>query len=102
MDRRTFLAGTGAALLAAPLVAEAQGGYKPEFKMSVVVSEDTAWGRAAIRFADVLRSGPRDASTLRPTSMEGSSRANKRVSSGFCRKVKLTLPSARLSIGHHR
>jgi len=43
-------------LLAAPLAAEAQGGYKPEFKMSVVVSEDTAWGRAAIRFANVLRS----------------------------------------------
>jgi TRAP-type C4-dicarboxylate transport system substrate-binding protein len=42
--------------LAAPLAAEAQGGYKPEFKLSVVVNEDTAWGRAAIRFADAVRS----------------------------------------------
>jgi len=29
--------------------------YRPEFKMSVVVAEDTAWGRAAKRFADALR-----------------------------------------------
>ena len=29
--------------------------YKHEFKMSVVVAEDTAWGRAAKRFADALR-----------------------------------------------
>ena len=28
---------------------------KQEFKMSVVVAEDTAWGRAAKRFADALR-----------------------------------------------
>lgn len=28
---------------------------KAEFKMSVVVAEDTAWGRAAKRFADALR-----------------------------------------------
>jgi hypothetical protein len=41
-------------LLTAPLAAEAQGGYKPEFKMSVVVNEETAWGRAAIRFADAV------------------------------------------------
>jgi tripartite ATP-independent transporter DctP family solute receptor len=29
--------------------------YKPEFKMSVVIAQDTAWGRAAKRFADALR-----------------------------------------------
>ena len=29
--------------------------YKPEFKMSVIVTEDTAWGRAATRFADAVR-----------------------------------------------
>src|SRR5215470_2329201 len=29
--------------------------YKHEFKMSLVVAEDTAWGRAAKRFADALR-----------------------------------------------
>src|SRR5215470_14261077 len=29
--------------------------YRHEFKMSLVVAEDTAWGRAAIRFADALR-----------------------------------------------
>ena len=48
MDRRTFIATSGIAILTAPLPAEAQGGYKPEFKMSVVVNEETAWGRAAI------------------------------------------------------
>jgi TRAP-type transport system periplasmic protein len=29
--------------------------YKPEFKMSVVVNEETAWGRAADRFADAVK-----------------------------------------------
>jgi tripartite ATP-independent transporter DctP family solute receptor len=29
--------------------------YKPEFKMSVVVNEETSWGRAANRFADAVR-----------------------------------------------
>jgi tripartite ATP-independent transporter DctP family solute receptor len=56
MDRRAFISGIAGGLLAAPLAAEAQSGYKSEFKMSVVVNEDTAWGRAAIRFADALRS----------------------------------------------
>ena len=56
MDRRAFLGTLAGGLLAAPLAAEAQGAYKPEFKMSVVVNEDTTWGRAAIRFADAVRS----------------------------------------------
>ena len=56
MERRRFLAMMTGGLLATPLAAEAQSGYKSEFKMSVVVNEDTAWGRAAIRFADALRS----------------------------------------------
>jgi TRAP-type C4-dicarboxylate transport system substrate-binding protein len=56
MERRTFLGVIGGGLLAAPRAAAAQGGYKPEFKLSVVVNEDTAWGRAAIRFADAVRS----------------------------------------------
>jgi TRAP-type transport system periplasmic protein len=38
-------------LFPAPLAAD----YKPEFKMSVVVNEDTAWGRAAKRFADTVK-----------------------------------------------
>ena len=29
--------------------------YKPEFRMSVVANEDTAWGRAANRFANAVR-----------------------------------------------
>jgi TRAP-type C4-dicarboxylate transport system substrate-binding protein len=29
--------------------------YKPEFKMSVVVNQENAWGRAADRFADAIR-----------------------------------------------
>ena len=29
--------------------------YKPELKMSLVVSQETSWGRAAIRFADAVR-----------------------------------------------
>jgi tripartite ATP-independent transporter DctP family solute receptor len=38
-------------LFPAPLAAE----YKSEFKMSIVVTAETAWGRAAIRFADAVR-----------------------------------------------
>jgi tripartite ATP-independent transporter DctP family solute receptor len=38
-------------LLAAPGAAE----YKPEFKLSLVIGSETAWGHAATRFADVLK-----------------------------------------------
>src|SRR5688500_4672982 len=55
VDRRAFVVALAGTLLAAPLTAEAQGSYKPEFKMSVVVSEETAWGRAALRFASAVR-----------------------------------------------
>jgi tripartite ATP-independent transporter DctP family solute receptor len=55
VDRRAFIGTLAGGFLSAPLAAEAQSGYKSEFKMSVVVNEETAWGRAAIRFADALR-----------------------------------------------
>jgi len=29
--------------------------YKPEFKMSIIVNNETSWGRAAIRFADGVK-----------------------------------------------
>jgi TRAP-type transport system periplasmic protein len=38
-------------LLATPAAA----GYKAEFTMSLVITSETAWGRAATRFADVLK-----------------------------------------------
>jgi TRAP-type transport system periplasmic protein len=38
-------------VLAAPSAAQ----YKPEFALSLVITRDTAWGRAATRFADVIR-----------------------------------------------
>jgi tripartite ATP-independent transporter DctP family solute receptor len=44
-------------VLLAPGASEAQpaGRYKSEFKMSVVVNQENSWGRAAIRFADMVR-----------------------------------------------
>jgi len=57
MDRRRFMLTSLAGALGAPLAAEAQqaGVYKSEYKLSVVVGEDTPWGRAATRFADAVR-----------------------------------------------
>jgi TRAP-type transport system periplasmic protein len=38
-------------LLAGPAAAD----YKREFTLSLVITQDSAWGRAAVRFADVVR-----------------------------------------------
>ena len=55
MERRKFIA-LGSAAVVWPLShASLAADYKPEFKMSVIVTEDTAWGRAATRFADAVR-----------------------------------------------
>jgi tripartite ATP-independent transporter DctP family solute receptor len=54
MRRREFITFIGAAAIMPPFAAIAAD-YKPEFKLSVVVNEDTSWGRAANRFADAVR-----------------------------------------------
>jgi tripartite ATP-independent transporter DctP family solute receptor len=51
MKLRAALVIVALGLFPAPLSAD----YKPEFKMSLVVNEDTSWGRAANRFADAIR-----------------------------------------------
>jgi TRAP-type transport system periplasmic protein len=50
MNRREILALLGGAGPAAALAQD-----KSEFKMSIVVSQETSWGRAATRFADAVR-----------------------------------------------
>jgi TRAP-type C4-dicarboxylate transport system substrate-binding protein len=54
MRRREFITFLGSAAITSPLTALAAD-YKLEFRMSVVANEDTAWGRAANRFADAVR-----------------------------------------------
>jgi TRAP-type C4-dicarboxylate transport system substrate-binding protein len=55
MDRRRFVLTSVAAAVAAPVTGAAQSGYKAEFNMSLVIAEDTPWGRAATRFAGAVR-----------------------------------------------
>ena len=56
MNRRGFLYGSASLLATArPTAAQQTSGYKAEFQMSVNVSDETSWGRAAIRFADAVR-----------------------------------------------
>ena len=56
MERRKFIALLGSAAVFWSLGhASPAADYKPEFRMSVIVTEDTAWGRAATRFADAVR-----------------------------------------------
>ena len=50
MNLNPFVLIFALALFPTPLAAQ----YKPEFKMSVVVNQETAWGRAAQRFADAV------------------------------------------------
>src|SRR5207344_1074501 len=55
MRRRRFISlmgGAAAAQMFAPRVAHAQ---QTELKMTLVVNQDTAWGRAAQRFADAIK-----------------------------------------------
>ncbi len=51
----TLTAVAGAALALTLSAEPVAAAYKREFKMSLVINEQTAWGRAAIRFADALK-----------------------------------------------
>jgi TRAP-type transport system periplasmic protein len=51
MKLKAFSLVVAFALFPAPLAAE----YKSEFKMSIVVNDETSWGKAARRFADTVK-----------------------------------------------
>jgi TRAP-type transport system periplasmic protein len=51
MSLRPFLLSVALGIVPTPLAAD----YKPEFKMSLVVNQQTFWGQSAQRFADAVR-----------------------------------------------
>ena len=53
--RRSILMALTLALGAALAITPAEAQYKPEFKNSLVTNDQTAWGVAATKFADLLR-----------------------------------------------
>ena len=53
--RELVLGGAAGAVLAAPLVAQAQSAYKAEYKMSTVVPPVFAWGKGGAIFGDLVR-----------------------------------------------
>ena len=55
MNRRRFVVTSVAAAVAGPVTSAAQSSYKAEFNMSLVIADDTPWGRAANRFASAIR-----------------------------------------------
>ncbi|MBA2672321.1 TRAP transporter substrate-binding protein DctP [Ramlibacter sp.] len=55
MQRRHLVISAGAAALALPRLAFAQGAYKAEYKMSTVVPPAFAWGRGGEIFANLTR-----------------------------------------------
>jgi len=96
MKYTAFLLIVTAGLLPAdPLAAQ----FKPEFKMSIVASEDTSWGRAANRFAAAIKY--RTQGRIQITNYFGgrASQARKQRSFNSCKRVLSTSPSDRQSIG---
>ena len=65
--------------------------YKPEFRLSLVISQDSAWGRAATRFADILRH--RTQGRINITNyFDGQLFAGRRPSSRSYKRVEPTSP----------
>ena len=91
MERRKFIALGSAAVVWLLSQASLAADYKPEFKMSVIVTEDTAWGRAATRFADAVRLRTDDVSKSRIISRGGFSQVSKRPSSSSCNRERQIL-----------
>src|SRR4051812_38524076 len=95
MNRRVFLVVIFTGLLHGAARAE----YKPEFNLSINVSEHTSWGRAGRGLPMQCGTKLADAFALRLIMMDSFSRASRRRSFNFCKTGLPTSPSGPRSIG---
>jgi TRAP-type transport system periplasmic protein len=66
MNKKRSLAAVTVALALVVLAGPVAADYKPEFTLSLVITQETAWGRAAVRFGDVLRHRTQGRIKIRP------------------------------------
>ena len=76
--------------------------YKPEFKMSINPSEETSWGRAAVRFAAAIKYRTQGRIQITNYFEARATGGEQHASSNFCKRVSSTLRSDRQSTGLRR
>lgn len=80
-------AASAAGVLGLPRMASAQGKYKSEYKMSLVVGTAFPWGEGGQIWADKVREKPTAASTSSSTPASRWCRVTRRASSRRCARA---------------
>ena len=102
MNVKRLLVAVAAFLVIGLLPGPAAADYKPEFSLSLVINQESVWGRAAGRFADVLRHRTQGRIKIKNYFDGQLFKASRRRSFSSCNRESPTLPWGRRSTGQAR